>query len=279
MRCFSALCLPGRPPRWLLALVGLACALVGLGCGRRRFLGFVLFSLGGAPVVSSASVFGPVVGFFGSRSWPASPVSGVSVAAVVAAVAGGRGVAVGCARGADEAALRARLVLPFPASSSPRLSVFAVGGSGGSGFAVSRGRVVSAFGSVRWAASVAAASPGGHGGACPVSVSWWAGGPASVPLRRRLAARSRAFVSFVASCASPGSGLVGFVCPGRSVGSWLSVRLGLLAGLPVVVFPSVSGAAGGFPSSFAGVGAVSWVPAARSGLWAAGFRAVVAPGA
>jgi hypothetical protein len=183
------------------------------------------------------------------------------VSSVVSSVlASGRGVAVGCASGADALALSAAL----SAGASP--VVFAVGGPSGAGFW--RG---SALALVRRAA------------AAGCSVRWWAGGPASVPLRRRLRSRSVAFVSAVAA-SGPGAGLVGFVAGGWSVspGSWGSVASALAAGLPVVVFPVPgprSAAEGGgcaasaFPRSFRGVGRVRWVRAG-SGVWSAGFLAV-----
>jgi hypothetical protein len=214
----------------------------------------------------------PVVGFCGSRSLPASAFP--FVARVVASVVSrGFRVAVGCAVGADQAVLSARVALPFvPSSSGPALSVFAVGGPSGAGFW--RG---SALAAVRAAAALAV-SPG-HGLFSPVSVSWWAGGPASVPLRARLLARSLALVSSLAASFRPG--LVAFVCGGPSVspGSWRSVVAAVRSGVPVVVFPvsSSSGAVGlwaGCSSlpALRGCGVGRWVPAASSGLWAAAFR-------
>ncbi len=189
-----------------------------------------------------------LVGFFGSRSLPSSPLVSRVVASVLAS---GRGVAVGCASGGDALALSAALA----AGSSPL--VFAVGGPSGAGFW--RG---SALGLVRRAAAAG----------CPVR--WWAGGAASLSLRRRLRARSVAFVAAV-SASGPGAGLVGFVRGGWSAspGSWGSVGSALAAGLPVVVFP-VGCPVSAFPCSFRGVGRVRWLPAG-SGVWAAGFRAVV----
>ena len=211
-------------------------------------------------------VVGPVVGFFGSRRLPAS-ASRLVASVVGSVVAAGRRVAVGCALGGDALALAAALPLlcSVSSSSAPSLFVFAAFGPGG-------------VGSWRWSAVglVSLASRFGAPGSGvwrPVSVSWWAGGRGS--LRSRLRGRSAALVRFVAR-GGPGSGLVGFVSGGWSAspGSWSSVRLALAAGLPVVVFPrgcSVSC----FPSFFPGVGRVRWVPAASSGVWASGFRAVV----
>lgn len=193
-----------------------------------------------------------VVAFCGSRGVPGSAAP--LVGAVVSSVLGsGRRVAVGCARGADALVVRAVLAAGVSAA---RLSVFAVGGSCGSGF---------------WAGSavpaVVAASRAG------ALVSWWAGGAASVPLRARLAARSRA--CFRAALGSSRPGVVAFVSGGFSAspGSWSSVRFALRScpSVPVVVFP-VGCSVSCFPRSFAGVGRGSWVPAASSGVWASGFR-------
>lgn len=197
-----------------------------------------------------------VVAFCGSRVVPgsAAPLVGAVVRSVLAS---GRGVAVGCASGGD--ALVVRAVLAAGVSPS-RLRLFAVGGSCGSGFW--RG---SALPAVRAAASWGAV------------VRWWAGGGASVPLRSRLAARSRA--CFRAALGSPAPGVVAFVVGGfsASAGSWSSVRFALRScpSVPVVVFP-VGCSVSCFPRSFAGVGAGSWVPAASSGVWASGFRWVPA---
>ena len=202
-----------------------------------------------------------LVGFAGSRSLPSFSVSGGLVARVVGSVvASGRGVAVGCCVGADAAVLSARLRRRFPSSSSgSALSVFAVGGACGSGFW---------SGSAWWAVSLAAVLAVSPGSGCfaPVSVRWWAGGAASVPLRARLAARSSALVSAVAA-GGAGSGLVVFLASPSSVGSVRSARLAAAAGLPVVVFP-VGFAASALPS----LGAGGWVPAAAAGVWARGFR-------
>jgi len=207
------------------------------------------------------------VGFAGSRSLPSVPAPGGLVARVVGSVvAAGRPVAVGCAVGADAAVLSARLALPFSSSSSSSsLVLFAAGGpSAGPGSPLAgfwRGSALSAVSS----AAALAVSPG-HGCFAPVSVRWWAGGPASLPLRRRLRARSLALVSFLA--ARPGSALVAFVAPGRSVGTWGTVRAAVAAGVPVFVFP-VGGSALLFPP----VGSSgAWVGLGGSGAWSRAFR-------
>jgi hypothetical protein len=143
-------------------------------------------------------------------------VAGISfVGEVVSAVVGrGLGFGVGCASGADEAALRSAV------SAGAALSVFAVGGPSGSGF-----WRCSAVSAVRAAAASGA------------SVSWWAGGGSSVPLRRRLKARSAALLSSVVAAGS--RGFVAFVGGAWAVspGSWSCVRAAVLSGVPVVVFP------------------------------------------
>lgn len=294
--CFRSRC-RGSVSSGLRRLRSLFRPLVRSGCGPRcGWLRLAAAALGrcwlGRP---ACPVFFPVrpggrclvsavVGFFGSRGLPSVGAAGGLVSRVVGAVvSSGRSVAVGCASGGDAAALSARLALPFPPSRSrSALSVFAVGGPGGAGFwRCSAVSVVSR-------AAALAVSPG-FGLSAPVSVRWWAGGAAGVRLGARLAARSAALVRAVAAGGS-GSGLVGFVSGGWSAspGSWRSVGLALAAGLPVVVFP-VGCSVSCFPASFApcrawpsprGVGPrlpVSWVPAAASGVWARGWRAVVAP--
>lgn len=195
------------------------------------------------------------VAFAGSRSLP--PSAAALVASVVAVFArSGRGVAVGCSVGADALVLQSAVSLGAP------VQVFAVGACGGQGFWGG-----SALSLVRWAF-----------GRRGVSVAWCAGGPLSVRLVSRLARRSLACCWFAAR-SGPGAGLVAFVTGGlgASPGSWLSVRLAVRLGLPVVVFP-VGCSSSCFPVSFRRGGPVgSWVPAARSGVFASGFRFV--PGA
>ncbi len=218
-----------------------------------------------------------VVGFCGSRSLPSWSVPGGLVSRVVGSVAScGRAVAVGDCVGADAAVLSARLRLPFRSSTSgPSLSVFAVGGP--SSFRGSFASQLASFAGF-WSGSavgllrVAAARVGspGHGCFTPVSVRWWAGGDASVPLRSRLAGRSDALLSSLPG--SRHSALVAFVAPGASVGTWRSVRVAVGAGVPVFVFPV--GASGRFLPAVAGGG---WVPGAASGVWSRSFRWVPVP--
>lgn len=189
-----------------------------------------------------------VVFFGGSRSLPRSAVR--LVAGVLGSVfGGGRGVAVGCARGVDAAVVGLSLRGGF----ASRLSVFAAFGPRGRG-----------AGRVSAVAVVSSALAAG------VPVVWWAGGGASWPLRVRLAGRSEA----VGSCAlrsGPGAGAVFFVLGGWSVspGSWRSALWSARAGLPVVVFSVGAGFV--FPR----LGAGRWVRAG-GGVWASGRRWVPA---
>lgn len=220
------------------------------GCGFGSLLCvFSLLPFGRWGFVVGASV----VGFVGSRSLPSSAFSLVS-RVVRSVVRSGAGVAVGCSAGADS------LVLSSALSAGGSVSLFAVGGPVASGSSA-----LSGF----WSGSCSFLS--GVARRC-ASVRWWAGGLPGVPLRARLSGRSRALVSAVAGSRS--GGLVAFVVGGSSAsfGSWACVRLALLAGLPVVVFP-VGCSCLCFPSSFSGVGSVGWV-VAGSGVWSGGFRCV-----
>ena len=176
---------------------------------------------------------GPVA-FSGSRSL--APQFSLLVSASVSSVlSSGAPVLVGCASGADAAAL-ASLAGSRAASggAGSRSRCFAAFGADGAGSAGS----VSAVGLVR-----AFAASGG-------SVVWWAGGGSAVPLVARLASRSRAMVACAGS-------LVVFFGSGPSRGSALTARLAASRGLPVVAFPCGCGSAG-LPS----LGSGSWVPVA-----------------
>lgn len=205
----------------------------------------------------------PVVMVCGSRALPAAAAR--TVGQVVPALLGaGSVLSVGCATGADAAAVSSAVAL----GAGSRLRLFAVGGPGGAGFAGQ----LSAVAGLRAAAAAGAA------------VSWWAGGPASLPLRARLARRSLACVR-AAAAGGPGSGLVAFVAglppqpfssgtwPSCGSGSWAAVAAAARAGLPVVVAP-VGGLSG---SSLPGLpGGGSW---AAVGLAAqvGGFRWLPGP--
>ncbi len=184
-----------------------------------------------------------VVGFVGSRSLSSS-FSGL-VSSVVSSLPAGSSVAVGCASGADTSVLSAAL------SSGLSLSVFAVGSFCGSGFTPS----FSAFPLVSRAASAGA------------SVHWLAGGSLSLPLRVRLAVRSRSLVSSVVS-----GSLVAFLSSPGSRGSVQALRFAVSCGVPVFVFtcgfsaPSLPSLGSGTwrPVSFFSHSCWSWSPGQRS---------------
>lgn len=177
------------------------------------------------------------VGFCGSRSLPASAQS--LVASVVSAVLSGSSarLAVGCSVGADSLVLSS---VPF--ASFPRLSVFAVFGSGGRGAC-----------SLSAVSSVLAAARAG------ASVAWWAGGRLGVPLRLRLAGRSVALVRFLAQ--SRPSALVCFLSSRKSRGSLLACRLAARLGVSVFVF-----CVGFSPARLPRLGCGSWRPVQVAGL-------------
>ncbi|OGR96314.1 MAG: hypothetical protein A2V88_05035 [Elusimicrobia bacterium RBG_16_66_12] len=211
----------------------------------------------------------PVVGFCGPRSLGPAGCAWVASAAR-AVVVGGSVVAAGCAVGADAAAVSGALSAP---GGSARLRVFAVGSASGFGFP-----------RAGYPAAVAAAFV-----ARAASVSWLAGGVLSVPLPARLAARSLAFVRFLA--ASGGALVVAASSlpsrpfgpgpfPSCGSGSWSSAAAAVLAGVPVFVAPfGVSPAA--FPA-LPGGGAWVAVPGGLWGLpasrWAPAGVAVPLPG-
>ena len=189
----------------------------------------------------------PWVCLAGSRDLPAAWAP--RVAAVARSVlAGGRGVAVGCAAGADAFALQAALA--FPGVSAASLAVFAVGGPDGAGF-----WAASAYPLAARAALVA-----------PGCVRWWAGGPVSRPLVARLVARSAAAVS-LAAASGAGAGFVAFVTSPGSRGACRSARLAARLGLPVILFPC-----GFAPARLPALAAGRWAPVAEAGVWAGAWR-------
>lgn len=200
------------------------------------------------------------IGFCGPRSLPAAGLAWVYGGAASVVRAEGS-VTSGCAVGADAAALFGAL----SAGGLPR--AFAVGSSAGTGFP--RPGIPAAV-----AAAVRAGAP----------VSWLAGGPLSLPLIPRLAARSLAFVRFLAAsggvlvCAASSLPRRAFgpgPFPSCGSGSWSSVAAAVLAGVPVFAvplgvspsaFPALPG--GGAWSAVAGglFGAPAWA-------WSPGFSA------
>lgn len=168
-----------------------------------------------------------VVAVAGSRVLPAS-CSALVVRVASALASSGASFAVGCCSGADAALLSA-----VPAYLPPSLvRCFAAFGPGGQG-------------SGRFSAVATVQAFTASGG----SVQWWAGGPASLPLRVRLASRTRAVVS------AANSGLVVFFGSPGSRGSLLACRCAAARGLPVVAFP-----VGFSGSKLPSLGAGSWVP-------------------
>ncbi|WAK04601.1 hypothetical protein [Methylobacter sp. YRD-M1] len=173
-----------------------------------------------------------VVAVAGSRHLPASG-SALLIRVASHLSAGGASLIVGCCSGAD-AALLAAVPSFLPPSLVRCLAAFGPGGVGsGPASAVSQ---VSAF-----------AAAGGP-------VQWWAGGPASAPLRSRLADRTRAVI------ASANAGLVVFLGSPSSRGSLLACRCALSRGLPVLAFP-----VGFSGSELPSLGAGFWAPAGQFG--------------
>lgn len=171
----------------------------------------------------------PVVFVFGSRSLP--PSGGALASSLGSSLAaGGFGLSVGCAPGADLAFLSGFSSVP---GASARVRAFAVGSSSGRGFPSP---------SVSLPPLLACAAAGG-------SVAWCVGGPPSFPLRVRLARRSAA-----AGAAGSAGFAVAVVSSWSSPGSRGSVRRCLAAGVSVFVFP-------------VGAAAVSRLSGARAGGW------------
>ncbi len=203
-----------------------------------------------------------MIGFAGSRSLPSvGQKDGLISRVVGSAVRVGRSIAVGCCVGADAAVLQSRLEMPIHADTSGiKLNIFAAFGPGGEGSCS-----LSAVRPICDLAVPLARSPG-HGCYRPVTVNWWAGGGASVPLSARLAARSSALVSAVANTSRPA--LVAFVGPGKSIGTWRTVRAAFAAGVPVYVFP-VGCSVLSFPSVHPD--ARFWLGVGGGGVWSHAF--------
>jgi len=168
--------------------------------------------------------------FGGSRSLPSSLILRQVVSAFLAL---GGSVAVGCATGADAQVISVALAQ----RATSQLAVFAAFGSGGSG-----AWACSAVSVVRSAAVAGA------------QVTWWAGGQLSLPLRARLACRSRAAL---AGCAA-----AVFFEPGP--GSLSVAAVAVSRGLPVFAFATaapalVPGCAGAWvAASFCGFSCWAW---------------------
>jgi hypothetical protein len=183
------------------------------------------------------------------------------VARVVSAVArDGRGIAVGCARGADAMALRACFAESWRLR-APLLCIFAAFGRTGEGsWQNSAVKLVTLVSRLPMATDSA-------GNSRRIVVHWWAGGGSSVGLVPRLKARSAAMVAAVAASGQV-QGLIAFVSggPSRSPGTWRTARLAVKSRVPVVVFPC-----GCEVSDFPSLGKGHWAPAGK-GAWALGWR-------
>jgi hypothetical protein len=200
---------------------------VGAGAVGGSLMAAVVASL--PPVLARAA--GGVVAVAGSRSLP--PGGAPLVAGVTRSlVAAGASLVVGCAVGADAA-----VVAAVPPAALRVLAAFGPGGAGAwAGSAVSAVRAFAAAGG---------------------AVVWWAGGGPAVPLRARLAARTRAVV------AEASAGFVVFFGSPMSRGAALATRCAVARGLPVLAFPL-----GFAPAQLPLLGYGSWVPAGGSGVWA-----------
>lgn len=198
----------------------------------------------------------PVVALAGSRGLPAS--AGGAVASVCSSVVSrGAALSVGCCVGFDALVLRWAL----SGSSVGSVRCFAAFGSSGAG-----------------ACSLSAVSSVSSFVLAGGSVSWSAGGGSALPLRARLAARSRAVVaSAVASAvacpvfasAAPGScpGAVVFFGSPSSRGSFLAASVAAGAGLPVLAFPC-----GFCPTALPLLApGGSWSACRFSGIWSFAF--------
>ncbi len=213
------------------AIVGACCAVIVSG----SYLVSGLLSALGHGAVAVA----------GSRSLPAGG-AGVVAGIVQLLIGSGRSIVVGCASGADAAAVSAVLI----AGEAGRLQVLAAFGPVSPPWKAAR---YSAPGAFRASAvsEVAGAALAG------VSVVWWAGGGPSVYLCARLAARTRAVVS------AASGGLVLFFSSPQSRGSLLAARSAVGRGLPVVAFPLGFSAA-----QLPALGAGAWSPVSEASAWA-----------
>ena len=186
------------------------------------------------------------VAFVGSRSLLGSTCVQVSRLAA-SVVRSGSQVVVGCAAGADRAAL-----LGASSVSISAVSVFAAFGIGGRG-----------------ACGVSAVSDVYEFAYQGGSVSWWSGGGPAVPLKVRLAVRAQKVVS-------GSSFVVAFFGGSNSVGTLRACQFAVSLGLPVFAFsegvflPSLGGGSWLELSQFKGVippgltgasGGFTWVPA------------------
>ena len=198
--------------------------------------GFAHFKMGqcvteGAMKTKAVMVCGSRSVSVGARQKISQVVSGL--------LAEGRVLVVGCATGADEAALSAAL----SAGCVSQVRVFAAFGPGGAG-------------ACRWSAVSTVSRFVAAGG----RVAWWAGGGSKVPLSVRLPLRTRVAVE-ASSC------LVAFFSVPGSRGSRLACRSAVRGGLPVAALPF------GFPGArLPTLGAGEWRPSGKAGVWADAWR-------
>ena len=183
----------------------------------------------------------------------------------------GRGIAVGCARGADEMGLRACFT-DTGELRVPRLGVFAAFGHDGDGaWKHSAVKLVTRVAQHPMATDDAGLVLG-HAvqDKCNeprIVVNWWAGGAPPTPLVPRLKGRSAAMVTTVAM-SDEGRGLVAFVVggPSKSPGTWSTIRLAAKRGIPIVAFPC-NCRLDCFPS----LGKGRWMTDGK-GVWERGWR-------
>jgi hypothetical protein len=184
----------------------------------------------------------------GSRSLP--PEASALVSAVAREfIAGGCSMVCGCCVGTDAAVLAALAGAGGCAAGAP-LRVLCAWGPGGAGAGPTS------------AVDIVLAAAGAG-----VPVTRWAGGGPDVPLRARLAARTRVVV------AEASAGCVVFFGSPASRGSLLAAQVAVERSLPVVAFP-VRFPAAALPE----LGAGTWVPVGGSGVWTSAWRWVPAPG-
>ena len=172
----------------------------------------------------------------------------------------GRGIAVGCATGADEMGLRACFTDEGELR-VPRLDVFAAFGQEDEGaWKHSAAKLVTRVSQHPMATDDA-------GGKTRIAISWWAGGALPTPLVPRLQGRSAAMVTAI-DMSGDGCGLVAFVGggPGKSPGTWSTIRQACKQGIPVVVF-----GCGCTLRSFPSLGKGRWTTAGK-GVWGLGWR-------
>src|SRR5712692_541514 len=191
-------------------------------------------------------MFATRIVFAGSRSLRAEYLSLVGQV-VTACIEGGTvQFAIGCAEGADAAALTALLA----AQQAPFVHVFAVGSQRGEGFPTP------------YTPSLLR-----NAEAAGCKVTWLAGGELEKPLTKRLFSRTAHCVRSVAG--HPGGVLCAFFGAGRSSGTVFACKVALSCGLTVVAFncggelPSLPGGGQWVAAPAPFNGGVVWKPNGR----------------